>query len=69
MLNHANEKIWSGLGTKIINKINKIKKSNPWFCYIQLYDLNLLIHPKNIIEEKGPIQIKDKTFGKNFKKK
>ena len=39
---HANEKIWSGLGTKIINKINKIKKSNPWFCYIQLYDLNLL---------------------------
>ena len=63
---HANEKVWSGLGTKIIEKINKIKKSNPWFCYIQLYDLNLLIHPKNIIEEKGPIQIKDKTFGKNY---
>ena len=63
---HANEKVWSGLGTKIIEKINKIKKSNPWFCYIQLYDLNLLIHTKNIIEEKGPIQIKDKKFGKNY---
>ena len=62
---HANEKLWSGLGSKIITKIIDIKKSNPWFCYIQLYDLNLLIYPNDVQLEKGPLEIQDSQFGKN----
>lgn len=59
------EKLWSGLGEKIIKRLTRIKKRDSWFCYIQLYDLNLLIYPKEEQIEKGPPEIKDLKFGKN----
>ena len=59
------EKLWSGLGDKIVKRLTRIKKRDSWFCYIQLYDLNLLIYPKEEQIEKGPPQIKDSKFGKN----
>ena len=59
------EKLWSGLGEKIIKKLIRINKRDSWFCYIQLYDLNLLIYPKNEQIEKGPTEINDPKFGKN----
>jgi len=59
------EKLWSGLGDKIIKKLIRINKRDSWFCYIQLYDLNLLIYPKNEQIEKGPVEINDSKFGKN----
>ncbi|MDC0186958.1 sulfatase-like hydrolase/transferase [Candidatus Nitrosopelagicus sp.] len=59
------EKIWSGLGNEIIEKLSRISKRDSWFCYLQLYDLNLLIYPKNEQIEKGPHEINDSKFGKN----
>jgi len=61
----AKEKLWSGLGQKILEKLSNVKKTNPWFCYIQLYDLNLLIYPKDEQIENGPSEINDSKFGKN----
>jgi arylsulfatase A-like enzyme len=59
------EKLWSGLGEKIRKKLSRINKRDSWFCYIQLYDLNLLIYPKKEQIEKGPPEINSSQFGKN----
>ncbi len=59
------EKLWTGLGERIVKRLMRIKKRDSWFCYIQLYDLNLLIYPKKEQIEKGPPEIKDSKFGKN----
>jgi len=61
----SNEKLWSGLGDKIVEKISLLNKRDSWFCYVQLYDLNLLIYPKDEQIEKGPPEIVNSKFGKN----
>jgi len=63
--NHAKEKLWSGLGKKILEDFDFIKKQEPWFCYMQFYDLNLLIYPEQERLEKGPEEIKNPKYGKN----
>jgi len=59
------EKLWSGLGEKIIDRLSNLQKKEPWFFYIQLYELNLLIYPKNEQILNGPLEITDLKFGKN----
>ena len=63
--NHVEKKLWSGLGNEILENFNFIKKHEPWFCYMQFYDLNLLIYPKQERLEKGPEEIKNIQYGKN----
>jgi len=63
--NHAEKKLWSGLGNEILEDFNFIKKHEPWFCYMQFYDLNLLIYPEQERLDKGPKEIKNVKYGKN----
>jgi arylsulfatase A-like enzyme len=63
--NHVEKKLWSGLGNEILENFNFIKKHEPWFCYMQFYDLNLLIYPKQERLEKGPEEINNIKYGKN----
>jgi len=63
--NHVKEKLWSGLGEKVLENFSSIKKHEPWFCYMQFYDLNLLIYPNEERLQKGPIEINDSKYGEN----
>jgi len=63
--NHDSEKLWSGLGDKIIEKINELQSKKPWFFYVQIYDFNLLVHPYDKRYEKGPKEITDSEYGNN----
>ena len=62
---HAETKLWAGLGDDVLTEIEKISKNQPWFFYLQLYDLNLLIYPYDERFKKGPNQIKNPKFGQN----
>jgi len=62
---HVKEKLWSGLGNKILEDFNFIQKHESWFCYMHFYDLNLLIYPEKERLEKGPEEIKNQKYGKN----
>ena len=62
---HTKTKSWSGLGNVVLTEIEKVSKNEPWFFYLQLYDLILLISPYDERFKKGPTQIKNPKFGKN----
>ncbi len=62
---HEKMKLWSGLGESILKKINFIEENKPWFFYIQLYDLNLLIYPENYRKKQGPENFNNLKYGKN----
>ena len=55
---HTEKKLWSGLGNEILENLDFIKKHEPWFCYMQFYDLNLLIYSEQERLEKGPEELK-----------
>lgn len=63
---HVEKKLWSGLGNEILENLDFIKKHEPWFCYMQFYDLNLLIYPEQERLEKGPEELKNIKYGKNL---
>ena len=63
--NHDSEKLWSGLGDRILHKIDELKSKNPWFFYVQIYDFNLLVHPYDKRYKKGPKEITDSKYGNN----
>jgi len=51
------ERLNDGLGEKILKIFNKMKTTEPWFCYVHLNDLHSpVIAPKSV---------DDKKFGKN----
>jgi len=62
---HVEKKLWSGLGNEVLENLDFIKKHEPWFCYMQFYDLNLLIYPEQERLDKGPKEIKNVKYGKN----
>jgi arylsulfatase A-like enzyme len=63
---HVAKKLWSGLGNEILENLDFIKKREPWFCYMQFYDLNLLIYSEEERLEKGPEELKNNKYGKNL---
>ena len=63
---HVEKKLWSGLGNEVLENLDFIKKHEPWFCYMQFYDLNLLIYPEQERLEKGPEELKNIKYGKNL---
>ena len=63
---HDSEKLWNGLGEKIIDFLKSNKLKEPWLYYVQLYDLHLLAYPIKTRLEKGPQQIDNAKFGNNF---
>jgi len=63
---HVAKKLWSGLGNEVLENLDFIKKHEPWFCYMQFYDLNLLIYPEQTRLEKGPEELKNVKYGKNL---
>ena len=63
---HVTKKLWSGLGNEILENLDFIKKHEPWFCYMQFYDLNLLIYPEQERLDKGPEELKNIKYGKNL---
>jgi len=50
-------RLFSGLGPKILKKLESIEKNQPWFCFIHLSDL----HQPIII----PKEYQSENFGKN----
>lgn len=58
------EKLWNGLGEKIIKKLEN-GMNDPWFHYLQLYDLHLLAFPKEHRVNNGPDELNNKKFGAN----
>ena len=58
------EKLWNGLGEEIAKKLEN-NMGDPWFHYLQLYDLHLLSFSKEHRIKNGPNELNNKKFGAN----
>ena len=60
----SKQKLWHGLGDKIINELTSDLKT-PWFFYLQIYDLQWLLFADNIRLTEGPSELLSDKYGKN----
>ena len=60
----SKQKLWHGLGDKILNELNSDLKT-PWFFYLQIYDLQWLLFSDDIRFKEGPSELLSDEYGKN----